>query len=124
MLEVAMGLEGVRVLLVEDDDLVAMSLEDTLADLGCTIAARVGYLADALERARAGGFDFAVLDIKLHGKDVFPVAEALAGQGIPFAFASGYGVAGVPEGFRDRPVVAKPFRLAELASVMAAALGR
>lgn len=119
-----MVLNGVRVLLVEDDSLVAMSLEDMLVELGCTIAACAGNLTDALERASKGEFEFALLDINLHGKGVFPVADALAEQGIPFAFASGYGRAGLPDGYRDRPVVSKPFQLDELSGVISSALGR
>lgn len=119
-----MGLEGVRVLIVEDEVLVAMAVEDMLADLGCTVAATAGSLADALEKVRMGGFDLALLDVDLRGKKVFPVADALSEQGIPFAFASGYGAAGVPEAYRNRPVVAKPFHMEELTAALSSALGR
>jgi CheY-like chemotaxis protein len=75
-----MELAGMRVLLVEDESLVAMLVEDMLADLGCTVAAHAGSLPDALEEARAGGFEVALLDVSLDGKKVFPVAEALSVQ--------------------------------------------
>ena len=117
-----MELQGMRVFLVEDESLVAMSVEDMLADLGCTVAAQAGSLPEALEKARAGGFEVALLDVSLHGKKVFPVAEFLSDQGIPFAFASGYGRAGLPEVFRTRPVVPKPFELDELSAALTAAL--
>ncbi|MDA9491200.1 response regulator [Bradyrhizobium sp. CCBAU 11361] len=117
-----MGLEGTRVLLVEDDALVAMSIEDMLGDLGCTVSAQAGSLAEALDKARAGRFEVALLDVSLNGKQVFPVAEYLSQQGIPFAFASGYGRAGLPEGFRNRPVVPKPYKLEELSAALTAAL--
>ena len=117
-----MGLEGTRVLLVEDDGLVAMSIEDMLGDLGCTVSAQAGSLAEALDKARAGGFEVALLDVSLNGKQVFPVAEYLSQQGIPFAFASGYGRAGLPEGFRNRPVVPKPYEIEELSAALTAAL--
>jgi len=119
-----MDLEGMRVLLVEDEGLVAMSVEDMLSDLGCTIASQASSLSEALERAQAGGFEVALLDVSLNGKQVFPVAELLSEQGIPFAFASGYGRAGLPEGFRNRPVVAKPFQIEELSAALTAALAR
>jgi CheY-like chemotaxis protein len=119
-----MELEGMRVLLVEDEGLIAMSVEDMLSDLGCIVAAQASSLPEALERARAGGFEIAILDVSLNGQQVFPVAELLSEQGIPFAFASGYGRAGLPEGFRDRPVVPKPFRTKELSAALAAALMR
>jgi CheY-like chemotaxis protein len=120
--EAAMGLEGVRVLIVEDDSLVAMSVGDMLSDLGCSVVANPGNLTQAFEMVGAGGFDFALLDINLRGKEVFPVAEVLSRQGIPFAFASGYGRAGLPEEFRTRPVLSKPFQISELSTVLSSAL--
>lgn len=118
----ALGLTGLRVLVVDDESLVAMLVEDMFADLGCTISASAGCVSEALELVRAGGFDFALLDVNLAGEQVFPVAEALAAQRIPFAFASGYGAAGLPERFRATPVIAKPFRIEDLAAVVSAAL--
>lgn len=119
-----MGLEGVRVLIIEDDSLVAMSVGDMLGDLGCSVVATAGNLAQAFEMVGAGGFDFALLDVNLRGKEVFPVAEILSEQGIPFAFASGYGRAGLPEEFSTRPVVSKPFQVQELSAVLSSALAR
>ncbi len=117
-----MGLEGVRIFLVEDEGLVAMLIEDMLTDLGCEVTATADNLEVAMEKALAGGFDCALLDVNLRGKDVFPVAESLSEQGIPFAFLSGYGRAGLPENFRTRPVAAKPFPIGELAAALSAAL--
>lgn len=119
-----MGLEGVRVLIIEDDSLVAMSVGDMLSDLGCSVVANAGNLTQAFEMVRAGGFDFALLDVNLRGKEVFPVAEVLSEQGIPFAFASGYGRAGLPEEFRSKPIVSKPFEIGELSAVLSSALAR
>ncbi|HEV7276566.1 MAG TPA: response regulator [Devosiaceae bacterium] len=117
-----MELEGLRVLLVEDESLVAMAVEDMLHDLGCEVAATAGSVPEALERLQVGGFDFALLDVNLANQQVFPVAEALSEQRIPFAFASGYGAANLPEAFRARPVAAKPFQIADLAATLSAAL--
>lgn len=119
-----MGLEGMRVLLVEDECLVAMAIEDMLSELGCTVAAQASTLPEAMEKARAGGFEVALLDVSLSGKQVFPVAELLSEQGIPFAFASGYGPAALPDGFRDRPVVPKPFQLDDLSAALTLATNR
>lgn len=119
-----MGSEEIRVLLVEDEGLVAMSVEDMLSDLGFTVTAQASSLPEALERAQAGGFEVAILDVNLNGKQVFPVAELLSEQGIPFAFASGYGRAGLPEGFRNRPILPKPFHIEDLSAALAAALAR
>lgn len=119
-----MSLEGVRVLVVEDEVLVAMTVEDMLADLGCEVTASAGNVDEAISVARAGGFECALLDVRLRDKDVFPVAEILSEQGIPFAFASGYGRAGLPEAFRSRPIVAKPFQTEDLAAALSTALAR
>jgi CheY-like chemotaxis protein len=119
-----MQLQGKRVLLVEDEDLVAMWVEDMLFDLGCTVAARAANLPEALDKAREGEFDVALLDVSLNGKQVFPVAELLTERGIPFAFASGYGPAGLPENFRGSLLVPKPFQIEELSKALSVALGQ
>lgn len=109
-----------RVLVVEDDSLVAMMVEDMLADIGCGAVTVAGTVAEALARVEAGGFDFALLDINVGGEPVFPVAQALRGKGIAFAFASGYGAMGLPEDFRAAPTVAKPFRHDDLEAAIVA----
>jgi CheY-like chemotaxis protein len=119
-----MELQGIRVLLVEDDGLVAMAVEDMLRDLGCEVAASASSLTQAFEKIKAGGFEFALLDVSLHGKMVFPVAEVLSDQGVPFAFASGYDTGALPETFQSRPVVVKPFQVHELSNAISAALAR
>ncbi len=119
-----MGLEGVKVLIIEDDSLVAMSVGDMLSDLGCSVVANAGNLTQAYEMVDAGGFDFALLDVNLRGKEVFPVAEILSERGVPFAFASGYGRAGLPQEFQTRPIVSKPFQIEELSAVLSSALSR
>lgn len=104
-------LRGVRVLLVEDETLVAMLLEDMIADLGGTVVASASRVAAALEVARdpSTDVDFALLDVNLAGEDVFPVAAALAERGVPFVFSTGYGSGGLPHVWRDRPTLQKPF---------------
>lgn len=99
-----------RILVVEDESLIRMLLEDMLADLGHEVAATAASVSAAKELAAAGGFDAAILDVNLEGEEVFPVAEILAGRNLPFVFASGYGQAALPEKFRDRPTLQKPFQ--------------
>jgi CheY-like chemotaxis protein len=111
-----------RVLLVEDDDLVAMMVEDMLDELGFTLHDNPQSVSAALVAVAKGGFDLAVLDVNLAGQAVFPVAEALDAAQIPFIFASGYGLGGVPEAWAGRPVAAKPFRIEDLEAVLATAL--
>lgn len=117
-------LKGLRVLVVEDEALVAFQLEDMLAELGCAVigpASRVGQALDLLGRERV---DAAVLDVNVAGELVYPVADALTAQGLPYIFATGYGAAGQTPCYRCRPILHKPFlqndlRRAMLDSLMA-----
>jgi CheY-like chemotaxis protein len=118
------GFAGQRVLLVEDDALIAMNMTDMLDALGCVMlgpAARVGEALAAVEAAD-GAIDAAVLDVNLAGQPSFPVADALAERQIPFVFATGYGSAGLRDDLRDRPVLLKPFKLRELKQALAGVL--
>jgi CheY-like chemotaxis protein len=110
--------KGLRVLVVEDEALVAMLVEDMLTDLGCLVVGPVADLDEALALVGEDGIDCAVLDVNLAGKPIFPVADALKEKGVPFAFASGYGEAGVRDDHRSAPVLQKPFREADLARAL------
>lgn len=114
--------EAGRVLLVEDDGLVAMLVEDMLDELGFAFAGNPGSVAEGLTAVGQGGFDVAVLDLNLNGERVYPVADALMAAGVPFVFATGYGAAEVPEAYRRWPVAAKPFRLDDLETALKTAL--
>lgn len=116
------SLAGVRVFVVEDEAPVLMLVTDLLEDFGCQIAATAANLPRALELAALGGFDLALLDVNLAGERVFPVADVLVGQGVPFIFVTGYGAAGVRDDLKARPVVAKPFAARELRARMEAVL--
>jgi CheY-like chemotaxis protein len=109
-----------RVLVVEDEALVAMLLEDMLQDDGHTVAHCASTIAQALDyiAEQADAFDFAILDVNLGGQPIFPVAEALKAKGKAFAFATGYGPGGLPDGWRDRPTLSKPFSGADVSRVM------
>ncbi len=103
-----------RVLIVEDELLLAILLEGMLVELGHHVAATAANVQAALKAAEAETFDLAVLDIRLHGDSIGPVAEALVAKRVPFIFATGYGSDGVPEPYRNRPVLQKPFTAADL----------
>jgi two-component SAPR family response regulator len=108
-----------KVMIVEDEALVAMMVEDMLGDLGCEVAGSFGAVNDAL--AWLGGdelaLDGAVLDVNIGGEMVFPVAEALREQGVPFVFATGYG--DLPrKGFESIEVLAKPINVGQLRRVV------
>ena len=126
MIETVESLQGVRVLLVEDEALVAMLMEDMLADQGCSIVATAPRLDEALAHAEnlSLAFDVAVLDLNLAGENTFAVASALEKRNIPFAFATGYGAGGLPPEWRGRPTLQKPFTAGDVISVLTKALGR
>ena len=113
------SLQGLRVLVVEDEMMVSMLIEDMLSDLGCTVVGPASRLDEAMELAQAGGIDCAVLDVNLGGQPIFPLADLLREKGAPFAFATGYGDAGLREVDRGSPVLQKPFREGDLARVLA-----
>ena len=108
-----------RILVVEDEMLIGMLLEDMLADLGYTVVAVVPRLKDALVAAENEAFDLAILDVHLNGESAFPVAEALKARGIPFVFATGYGERGLPDAYREQPVLQKPFSRDDLERMLA-----
>ena len=88
--------QSVRVLVVEDDALVAFDLEVLLKAAGYSVVGPVGRLEEAVAMASEGLFDVALLDIHLRGEEVYPVADILTGRGIPFMFLSGYGEGDLP----------------------------
>jgi CheY-like chemotaxis protein len=104
-----MGLGACRVLVVEDEMLIAMTIEDVLQGLGCEIVGPVATIEKALKLAQGGAFDAAILDVTIRGGKVYPVAEQLLARGIPFVLASGYGDWALPEALRDQPRLTKPF---------------
>ena len=120
----ARPLAGVRVLLVEDEAIIAMTAEDMLEDLGCVVAATASSQAEAITAAAGNDFDIALLDINLNGQTSLAAAEALRMRGRPFVFTTGYGVAGRGAEYGDVPLVTKPYRVGELAEAIRKALGR
>ena len=109
---------GLRVLVVEDEMMVSMLIEDMLTDLGCTVVGPASRLDEAMELAKENGLDCAVLDVNLGGQPIFPLADLLRETGRPFAFATGYGDAGLRDVDRGSPVLQKPFREGDLARVL------
>ena len=118
MVDSVAGLDGLRVLVVEDEMLVSMLVEDMLAEFGCDIVGPAPDLEQAMSLANDAELDAAILDVNVGGRQIFPVADQLKARGIPFAFASGYGEAGLVEAHRGAPVLQKPFRQGDLERVL------
>jgi CheY-like chemotaxis protein len=112
------ALSSLKVLVVEDEALVSMLVEDMLTDLGCLIVGPAAEIEEALRLANSAEIDAALLDVNLGGRPIFPVADALKARGVPFAFASGYGEAGLTDDHRGATVLQKPFREADLRRVL------
>ena len=102
-------LNGLRILVVEDEAAISLLLEDMLLDFGCEVVGPAARLSAALDAVSREQVDLAILDVNVAGEPIYPVAEALAQREIPFVFSTGYGSAGIRDTFRDRPVLQKPF---------------
>jgi CheY-like chemotaxis protein len=107
-------MNGLRVLVVEDEAAISLLLEDMLLDLGCDVVGPAARLGTALELARGEALDVAILDVNVAGEPIYPVAAALVERKVPFIFSTGYGSAGIKDLYRDRPVMQKPFAQRDL----------
>jgi len=118
-----MTLQGMRVLVVEDEALVSMMIERVLGALGCEVVATAAHLEDALFKASHLAVDMAMLDINLCGKVSYPVARVLRDRNIPFLFATGYENTDLPPDMQGVLVLTKPFKIRSLESALCAASG-
>lgn len=107
-------LAGCRILIVEDEMMIAMFLEEALKELGCRVIGPVSKLSDAVRLAREEAMDAAVPDVNIRGGQVFEAAELLIARGIPFVLASGYSDWILPEAMQGKPRLTKPFTMQEL----------
>jgi len=103
-----------RVLVLEDEFLIALETEHLIESCGCVVVGPVSSVAGGIAAVQQTELDGAVLDINVRDERVWPVAELLDHQGIPFVLASGYDLAEVPPQFRDRPLLRKPLMLNDL----------
>jgi DNA-binding response OmpR family regulator len=108
-----------RILVVEDDILVATLLVEVLESVGWQVLGPVAHLATALNAAANEGFDAAVLDVNLGGQTVYPVAEVLDARKVPFVFVTACGREAFPPLFCGRPYLGKPFAPGELIGTVA-----
>ena len=117
-------LDGLRLLVVEDEPLIALDIAGTLQRAGADVSRPVGTEEEALQALESGAFDGAVLDANLHGLPVDNIAAALTRRNIPFVFVTGYGQVGLPASFRHTPVVAKPFNDRQLLDALVGLMTR
>jgi len=111
-------LRGCKVLVVEDEMMIAMLIEDMLEELGCELIGPASKVERALELIASKTIGIALLDVNLDGQATDAVAYELQRRGIPFVFATGYGATGVPKQHTDRAVLQKPFQKTDLATVL------
>jgi DNA-binding NtrC family response regulator len=110
---------GRRVLLVEDEMLVAWLLEDMLADLGCVVVGPASSINQARAMIDVEAIDAAVLDLNLNGQMSYPIADTLAVRGVPFVFSTGYDKDTLLDGYRTFEVLQKPVHRSELSDTLA-----
>jgi CheY-like chemotaxis protein len=102
------------IFLVEDDAIIRMMIAQMVEELDHCVVAEAGRIEVALPLAEHAAFDLAISDINIGGLKINPVAEIVQARGLPLLFASGYGPPGVPESFKGRPALRKPFQIEEL----------
>lgn len=110
--------ESLKVLVVEDEMMIAMMIEDILAELGHEVAGVAMRLPQALELAKGIEADVAILDINLDGRKSFPAAQVLRDRGIKIIFASGYGSPGLEAPFTNDVIIKKPFETSDIRSAI------
>lgn len=106
------------ILVVEDEMLVLLNIEDMLSDHGCTSVSSAASADQALALIATQSFDAALVDLNLNGMKSYRVADALAARGVPFVFSTGYSRESLADGYRDRPVLGKPYRDVDLVQVV------
>lgn len=110
---------GLRVLIVEDENLVALLLEDMLAELGHTVIGPVARVKKALDMIQREEIDLAILDVNINGENTYSIADVLAARDVPFFFSTGYAKKSLHEPHQDRPTLQKPFQRHDLERLFA-----
>jgi CheY-like chemotaxis protein len=112
-----------RILIVEDEALIAVMLTDMLDELGYDVAASTSQVSQAKEFLAGEKVDIALLDVNLGNEKIDPIADLLAELGCPFIFTTGYGQSGVPAAHANRVVLQKPFNINDLTAALRKELG-
>ena len=118
-------LKGVRVLLVEDQMIVALEVESILETFGCVVVGPAARLDAAIRMAREEALDAAILDVNLDGVSIDPVVKELRARGVPILLVTGYGASMLPDPLQGLSCLEKPIRDADLeASLIRLCQGR
>jgi CheY-like chemotaxis protein len=119
----SVALKGLRLLIVEDEALVAMMLHDVVRDAGAEVVGPASNVEMAMTVLNSESVDGAILDVNLGGQRIDPVADELHARQIPFLFLTGYGKAGIGERFPAAAVISKPFDDANLLETVGRVIG-
>lgn len=115
-------LGGKRILVVEDSPVVGPFTADLLADLGCEVVGPAPNMAAGRELIEVADFDAAIMDVHIRGERVFPLCDALEAKGVPFVLTSGYADWTMPDKWRDRPRLQKPYTIDDVSEALAGIL--
>jgi CheY-like chemotaxis protein len=110
--------EGLRILLIEDEPIVAVLAEDLLDAIGCTVVTTAGSVADAEAAIASHSFDIAMVDINLGGEDGLIAADALKARQIPYLVTTGYDTRDSAHAHASAPVLTKHYSLADLEAAL------
>ena len=122
--EQMMSLQNRRILVVEDEAMIALDLEATLTSAGASVIGPLAQVADAIEALQDEDPDAALLDVNVGGQRVYPVVAILQARGIPFVFLTGYAEQMLPESLRDQRICRKPCHPQRVVQALQAVLGR
>ena len=114
------GLAGKRILVVEDSPVVAPFTADVLEELGCKVVGPAPNMASARELIETEAFDAALMDVHIRGERVFGLCELLEERNVPFVFTSGYADWQVPDDWKDRPRLQKPYTIDQVRQALGA----
>lgn len=98
-----------RILVVEDEMIIALFLDDFLTELGHEVVGPASRVGRAMHLVETEAFDLALLDINVAGEEIYPVAAELKARGVPFIFLSGYGARGLRGDWAGSSMLEKPF---------------
>lgn len=114
------AIAGMRILVVEDEPIIAMTLEDMLLDMGCAVIGPAHHVAAGIALARTAVIGAAILDVNIAGDRSYPIADVLTERRIPYILATGYGAEGVDPPYDRLPILPKPYRAHQVEAAIVA----